>query len=125
MAEPLRFTICGLTEESSVTATEPDTVPGARGLKTTVNVQEAPADTEPLQGLMPPGAAEKSPLAVIPLMVTVLALTLLALTLLVTLVVPTMVFAKDRVATEKESGLVLPFTPTPVSPIRPGLKAPL
>ena len=124
-AAPDRFTIWGLTDESSATATEPGTVPADTGVKVTENVQDAPAATIPLHGLAPLGLAENSPLAVSPVIVTELLPEFVAITLLATLVVPTITCEKLRVATEKVSGPAVPFIPTPVSPTTDGLNTPL
>ena len=87
----------------SVTVTVADRVPTALGVKVTVKVQRAFAARIEVQGVVPPGAAAKSPLPVMIELMAVVRL-LVRVTFCEALLVATVCAANVRDAGENDSG---------------------
>jgi len=103
-----------------VTVAAPVMAPVTLGVKVTLKVHFAPAATLAPQGLVPDGAALKSPLATMLEMVSVPPELLVRVTVWGALVVPTFCAAKVRLAGDRDTG----SAPVPVTSTICGLPAP-
>ena len=107
---PVSFTVCGLVEALLVTVTAPLMLPVVLGLNVTLTVQDAPAAMLEPQGVPPPAATEKSPLAAKDKELRVVVRLLVMVSVCAALVLPTTVEAKVRLV----GAIVTGRTPVPL-----------